>query len=119
MGYCKDEVKCHNHEFQTSTDYKRDDEGVKHNHNISCITGPAIKCGDSHVHKVEAYTNTFGDHFHKVCDTTGPAIYLPGGKHIHIVKGKTSCNDGHSHNYYIATEAEDPTNVPKKDKCCN
>ena len=62
MGYNKDDYKdnyennykyeseCHNHEFQTSTDYKKDDEGKKHNHRISGITGPAIKCGKSHIH---------------------------------------------------------------------
>ena len=131
MGYYKDDYKnnykddykyeseCHNHEFQTSIDYKKDDEGKKHNHRISCITGPAIKCDKSHIHKVETFTDTFGDHIHKVCDTTGPAIYLPGGKHIHLVKGKTSNNDGHCHNYYFVTEIQDPTNVPKKEKCCD
>lgn len=119
MGYYKNESECHNHEFQTSTDYKKDDECKKHNHRISGVTGPAIKCGNSHIHKVEEFIDTFGDHIHKICDTTGPAIYLPGGKHIHLVKGKTSNNDGHCHNYYFATEIEDPTNVPKKEKCCD
>lgn len=127
MGYynndfkdeCKYEVESHNHEFQTSTDYKRDDEGKKHNHRISCVTGPAMKYGKSHIHKIKTFTDTFGDHYHEVCDTTGQAIYLPGGKHIHLVKGETGVSEGHYHDYYFTTDVEDPSEVPEKDKCCN
>ena len=104
----RNESQCHNHEFQTSTNYRRDDEGV---------TGPAIRCGSSHVHKIKTFADTFGDHIHEICDTTGPAIYLRDGKHIHLVKGKTSNNEGHRHDYYFTTDVEDQSNVPKKDRC--
>ncbi len=64
----------HNHEFESSTDYAKDDEGVVHNHRIAGVTGPAIKYGKSHIHKIKEFTDTFGDHFHEINDTTGPAI---------------------------------------------
>ncbi|WP_315079931.1 YmaF family protein [uncultured Clostridium sp.] len=111
------EVKNHDHEFESSTDYARDDEGVVHNHRIAGITGPAIKRGKSHVHKIEVFTDTFGDHFHRICNTTGPAIYLPNGKHIHLVKGETTISDGHDHEFNFVTLIEDPTEVPEKEMC--
>ena len=46
------EIKGHNHEFQSSVDYEKDDEGMEHSHHIAGVTGPAIKYGQSHVHKV-------------------------------------------------------------------
>jgi hypothetical protein len=110
-------IKNHNHEFLSSTDYEEDDEGVRHNHRIAGTTGPAIKCGESHIHKIETLTDTFDDHFHGICDTTGPAIYLSGGKHIHLVKGQTTCNDGHRHDYFFVTLIEDPSSVPGDKEC--
>ncbi|OCB00689.1 YmaF family protein [Clostridium beijerinckii] len=110
-------IKNHNHEYLSSTDYAKDNECVRHNHRIAGMTGPAIECGNSHVHKIEGRTDTFCDHYHDLCDTTGPAIYLPDGKHIHLVKGKTACADGHYHDYYFTTLVEDPTNVPKYKDC--
>lgn len=110
-------VRPHNHEFSTSTDYARDDENRIHNHRVAGVTGPAIPRGNTHVHKVKANTDTFIDHHHEICDYTEGAIYLPSGKHFHIVKGKTSCNDGHDHEYYFITSLEDPTNVPKPRRC--
>ena len=108
-------VKCHNHEFLSSTDYEKDYECVVHNHRIAGVTGPPIEAGKSHVHKIAVLTDTFGDHFHKICDTTGPALFLPGGKHIHLLKGTTEEAD--VHDYYFTTLIEDPTNVPEDKKC--
>lgn len=110
-------VKCHNHEFEASTDFERDDEGRIHNHRIAGVTGPAIKCGKTHVHKVNEVTDTFDDHFHGICETTGPAIYLPSGKHFHVISGSTTVSDGHKHDFYFITQVEDVTNVPEDDKC--
>lgn len=107
-------LKNHNHEFLSSTDY---DGEIEHNHRIAGVTGPAIRQGMSHVHKIEEYTDTFGDHYHKICDTTGPAIYISKDKHIHLVKGETSYDAGHDHDYYFTTLIEDPSNVPEKGKC--
>jgi len=110
-------VERHNHEFLSSTDYEEDDEGFVHNHRIAGVTGAPIKYGKSHVHKIAVYTDTFGDHFHVICDTTGPAISLPGGKHIHLVKGTTAIADGHDHDYYFATLIQNPTDVPEDKDC--
>lgn len=106
------EFKCHNHEFVASTNYECDDDGNEHNHRIAGMTGPPIRNGLSHVHKIEEVTDTFDDHNHRVCDTTGPAIFISNNKHVHLVKGETSCNDGHDHDYFFTTLIEDPSNVP-------
>src|SRR5471030_658988 len=87
-------VENHNHEFLSSTDYEEDDEGVVHNHRIAGVTGPPIKYGKSHVHKIAVFTDTFGDHFHTIFNTIGPAISLPGGKNINLQKGTTERADG-------------------------
>lgn len=110
-------VENHNHEFLSTTDNQRDDEGVIHNHRIAGITGHPIKHRKNHIHKINVLTDTFDDHFHEICDTTGPAIYLPDGKHIHLIKGTTTCEDGHKHDYYFTTLVQDPTNVPQKRRC--
>ena len=112
-------VQNHNHEFLSSTDYEKDAEGIEHNHRIAGVTGPAIECGKSHVHKIAVFTDTFDDHFHKICDTTGPAIYLPGGKHIHLLKGTTDVADenNHDHDYFFTTLIQAPSNVPEGKKC--
>lgn len=106
------QFKCHNHEFLASTNYEKDDDCNLHNHRIAGTTGPAIRSGLTHVHKVEEITDTFGDHNHKICDTTGPAIFIGNNKHVHLISGKTSCNDGHDHEYYFTTLIEDPSEVP-------
>jgi hypothetical protein len=89
--------------------------GVEHNHRIAGVTCLPIKCGKSYIHEVAVLTDTFVDHFHKICDTTDPAVYLPGGKHIHLLKGTTGPgdNNNHTHDYYFTTLIEDPTNVPE------
>ncbi|AGX42724.1 YmaF family protein [Clostridium saccharobutylicum] len=110
-------IKNHNHEFESSTDYEEDDEGVEHNHRIAGVSGPPIKCGKSHIHKIHVLTDTFDDHFHEICDTTGPAIYIGDGKHIHLIKGTTEEADGHTHDYFFTTLIQDPTNVPEDRKC--
>ena len=121
--YSKENNKCiiknHNHEFLSSTDYEKDAEGLEHNHRIAGVTGPPIKCGKSHVHKIAVFTDTFDDHFHKICDTTEPALYLPDGKHIHLLKGTTAVADenNHDHDYFFTTLIQAPSNVPEDRKC--
>ncbi|WP_315076755.1 YmaF family protein [uncultured Clostridium sp.] len=43
--------------------------------------------------------------------------HLTNGKHIHLVKGKITIDDGHDHDYYFATQIQDPTEVPEKKMC--
>lgn len=101
----------HNHEFQSTSD-----QSMKHSHRIAGVSGPPIKSGKSHVHRVEVFVDTFGNHYHEISDTTGPALYLNSGKHIHLLEGATSYDDGHEHDYYFITLIEDPINVPKNSK---
>lgn len=106
----------HNHEFQSNVDYEKDNEGMEHSHRIAGVTGPSIRYGQSHVHKVAAFIDTSTDHYHEISDTTGPALYLNGRKHVHLLKGTTSYDDGHTHNYYFTTLIEDPTSVPEENR---
>lgn len=103
----------HNHEFQSSADYAKDDEGMEHSHHIAGVTGPSIKYGQSHVHKVNVFIDTSSDHYHEINGTTGPALYVNGRKHVHLLRGTTTYDDGHKHDYYFITLVEDPTSIPK------
>lgn len=89
---------------------------MEHSHRITGVTGPTIKYGQSHVHKIHVPTDTSGDHYHEISDTTGPALYLNSKKHIHLLSGVTTYDDGHTHNYYFTTLIEDPVSVPQESK---
>lgn len=104
----------HNHEFQSSVDYEKDDEGIEHSHHVSGVTGPSIKYGQSHVHRVYVFTDTSTDHYHEISGTTGPALYINGQKHIHLLAGITTFDHGHKHDFYFTSLVEDPTSVPGK-----
>ena len=98
----------HNHEIATSVDFE--DSGNKcHNHRTCGLTSDAIMCDNSHIHDVHLYTDTVCNHIHEICDTTSKAIYLPNGKHFHIIKGSTTTSDGHRHNYYFITLIDNPS----------
>ncbi|MVX65581.1 hypothetical protein GKZ28_18020 [Clostridium chromiireducens] len=106
----------HNHEFQSSVDYVKDGEGMEHSHRIAGVTGPSIKDGQSHVHKVNIFIDTSSDHYHEISGTTVPALYINGRKHVHLLMGTTTYDDGHEHNYYLTTLVEDPTTMQKDNK---
>jgi hypothetical protein len=84
---------------------------MEHSHRIAGITGPSIRYGQSHVHKINSFIDTSTDHYHEISDTTGPALYLNGKKHVHLLRGSTTYDDGHKHDYYFTTLIEDPTTV--------
>ena len=48
---CTSSDETHNHEFLTSTNYDENDECEIHNHRVAGVTGPAIPCRGSHVHR--------------------------------------------------------------------
>lgn len=81
----------------------------RHNHRTAAVTGQAIFIGNgNHVHKVDTRTD-FLDHFHRIDVFTGPALFIPGtNKHIHLVRGFTSVNDGHRHAFLFTTQIEAP-----------
>lgn len=113
---CKKQKKqTHVHEFEGSTMFAEECED-RHNHRFAGVTGEAIRKGNSHVHKLATNTD-FVDHHHEICDTTGPAINVGNGKHVHLVKGYTTCRDGHRHEYIFATLIEAPTVDEKESDC--
>lgn len=103
---CRPTRQRHTHEFLGSTKLAelQDDP---HNHRFAGVTGQAIKYGRSHVHKIRTNTDFF-DHFHEVIVTTGPAIPVGDGRHVHFVMGRTTLNDGHRHKFIFATLIEKP-----------
>lgn len=104
----------HVHEFLGSTKFK-DKCGEQHNHRFAGVTGEAIPTLGSHKHKVYARTDYYC-HFHELKDVfTGPAIRVGDGKHVHFVKGETTIDDGHDHDFQFATLIETP--LLPKDRC--
>ena len=96
----------HNHEFLGSTKLaERGDD--RHNHHFAGVSSLAIPCGRSHYHVLETTTDSL-DHIHKICVKTGLAVYLENGEHVHFVEASTSCSDGHSHCFEVATLISSP-----------
>ena len=96
----------HVHEFLGSTKLE-DENGNIHNHRFAGVSGEAIPERKSHIHKIRTRTDVF-DHFHEIEVSTGPAIDVRNGKHVHFVKGETTFNDGHDHDFQFATLIESP-----------
>lgn len=96
----------HTHEFLGSTKLAEIQEDP-HNHRFAGVTGEAIRYGRSHYHKLETNTDFF-DHYHEVINRTSLAIPVGDGKHVHLVKGETTENDGHKHCYIFATLIDRP-----------
>ena len=103
-----EEMMRHVHEYESSVKLAEQCDD-RHNHRVAGVTGEAIFLRNgNHVHKVNDNTD-FLDHHHKICDTTGPAIPIPGtDKHIHLLKGMTTEADDHCHKYLFTTQIEAP-----------
>ncbi|MBN6188922.1 YmaF family protein [Aneurinibacillus sp. BA2021] len=99
-------VQTHVHEFVGSTKLAEQGED-RHNHRFAGVTSQVIPQGNSHVHVILTNTDFFGHH-HEVAITTGPAIPVGNGKHIHFVKGSTTLDDGHVHNFEFSTLIQNP-----------
>ncbi len=114
VAYPKHEKECerqmHVHEFLGSTKLAEEAED-RHNHRFAGVSCEAEPCGDSHFHWIITRTD-FVDHFHEIKVRSGPArIVNPGQqplKHVHFVKGMTSVNDEHCHEFVFATLIEAP-----------
>ncbi|MCK9861055.1 YmaF family protein [Paenibacillus sp. ATY16] len=101
-------VQRHVHEFQGSTQLAEEGND-RHNHRFAGVTGQAIPRGNSHVHEIDLTNTDFFNHFHKLKKiTTGPAIPVGRGKHVHFVKGQTTFNDGHVHPFKFSTLIQAP-----------
>lgn len=97
----------HVHEFIGSTKIAEAEE-EPHNHRFAGVTSEAIPCGNSHVHSFLVNTDFYEDHHHEVGMVTMPAIFIGNGKHIHLVKASTTCDDGHFHDYIFTTLINNP-----------
>jgi len=55
-------------------------------------------------------TNTdFLDHHHEIGGTTGPDVPIPNSnKHVHLISGTTTTDDGHSHEFLFTTQINSP-----------
>ena len=106
----ENECQTHVHEFLGSTKFA--EKGAeRHNHRFAGVSGEAIPYGNSHVHEIRTNTD-FVDHFHEIAVRSGPAVIVNPNqplKHVHFVKGKTSINDDHCHEFVFATLIEAPT----------
>ncbi len=115
---CPKVKQTHVHEFEGSTKLAEEDED-RHNHRFAGVSGEEIPIPGGHVHRIITRTDFF-DHFHEICRLTGPAIYVDcddghddkkgwkNRKHVHFVKGWTTCVDDHKHEFQAATLIESP-----------
>jgi len=105
---CTDQtVQTHTHGFESST--KLAEEGDdRHNHRFAGVTSEVIPIsGNSHKNTIFTLTDFLG-HLHQVAVETGPAIDVGNGKHVHFVKGNTTMDDGHFHEFAFTTIIEAP-----------
>jgi len=105
---CTDQtVQTHTYEFESSTKLA-EEGGDRHNHRFAGVTSEVIPIsGNSHKHTIFTLTDFLG-HLHQVAVETGPAIDVGNGKHVHFVKGNTTMDDGHFHEFAFTTIIEAP-----------
>ncbi|AJH16955.1 YmaF family protein [Bacillus mycoides] len=100
------EIQTHVHEFTASTKLAEECDD-RHNHRFAGVTSEVIPMGNSHVHTI--FVNTaFFNHHHEVAITTGPAIPVGNGKHIHFINGTTTLDDDHVHELEFTTLIDRP-----------
>ncbi len=98
----------HVHEVQGSVEIAEPQEDP-HNHRFATVSGPAIFFANGdHYHEVRFRTDFYEEHYHQAWGRTGGAIQV-GDRHVHFLSGVTTVDDGHLHNYRVATLIEDPT----------
>lgn len=104
--------QCHNkqkhvHEIQGSVQIAEPQEDP-HNHRFATVSDEAIPLGpNDHYHEVKFRTDFYENHYHEFCGKTSGAIPV-GNRHVHFIKSFTSVNDGHKHNFRVATLIDDP-----------
>ncbi len=97
----------HTHEYLGSTKIAEAQEDP-HNHRFAGVTSEIIPSYNTHVHQLLGNSDFYEDHHHEVGATTGPAVDVGGGKHIHLVTGSTTLDDGHVHQFTFATLIDNP-----------
>lgn len=102
-----EEEQRHVHEVQGSVEIAEPEE-EPHNHRFATVTGEAIPIGNGdHIHKVKFRTDFYEDHYHEFCGKTGGAIQV-GDRHVHFLESVTTENDGHRHEFRVATLIDNP-----------
>jgi len=81
-----------------------------HNHRFATVSGEAVQVGADHYHEVKFRTDFYENHFHEYCGRTTGAIVV-GDRHVHFLESVTTENDGHRHNFRVATLINDPIGV--------
>ena len=107
--YDYDEDKKDPYEEECKKDHhKRCPKEEGHNHRFAVVSGEAIPVGcKDHYHEVKFRTDFYEDHYHVFVGKTGGAIRV-GDRHVHFLESQTSFNDGHRHDFRVATLIEDP-----------
>lgn len=79
-----------------------------HNHRFAAISGEAVMVPGGHVHALETRTDFYDDHFHTISGTSGRNIQVGSNRHVHFLRGTTSTQDGHSHQFRASALIENP-----------
>ena len=97
----------HVHEIQGSV-MLAEEGRERHNHRFATVSTEVIPLHHgNHKHAFCANTDFF-DHLHEIAGETGPAIDVGHGKHVHFATGRTTCADGHFHDFQFAALIESP-----------
>ncbi|HCL01055.1 MAG TPA: hypothetical protein DHW61_01290 [Lachnoclostridium phytofermentans] len=102
----REREQTHVHEIQGSLEIAERQEDP-HNHRFATVSGEVIPIGHKdHIHNVKFRTDFYENHFHEFCGKTGGAIPV-GDRHVHFLESVTTQNDGHRHNFRLATFIQD------------
>lgn len=109
--HCNSHDHCHEHqehvhEIQGSVQIAERQEDP-HNHRFATVSGEQIGEGINHFHEVKFRTDFYENHFHEYCGRTTGAVIV-GDRHVHFLESVTTENDGHRHEFRVATLINDP-----------
>lgn len=106
---CPEKKQRHVHEVLGSVRVF-DENGECHNHRFAGMTGEAILTSDSksHYHMLKTTTDFYEDHYHDIKVRLGRAIPVGEGRHVHFVYACTEVQDGHRHEFIVATLIDNP-----------
>ena len=108
------ETQQHVHEITGSTGIVRECCEC-HNHRFCTVSGEAIQVGNSHVHEVKFRTDFADGLYHEFCGKSSPAINVGNGKHVHFASAFTEVEDGHKHQFQVASLIDSPIDFPHCD----
>lgn len=102
-------TQTHVHEFEESIKLAEQGED-RHNHRVAGVTSEVIPIGGGrHVHAFGVTNTDFLDHHHEIGGTTGPDVPIPNSnKHVHLISGTTTIDDGHNHEFLFTTQINSP-----------